>query len=255
MRRGVAELRILAAGGCLAIDTPITLLIGTAAILGLIHTLLGPDHYLPFVAMSKAGKWSSSRTLLVTVLCGLGHVGSSVLLGILGIGLGWTVGSMEAFESARGDWAAWALIVFGLAYGSWGLRRGIRNRRHTHRHTHADGTEHHHEHTHVEGHSHVHADAPGRSLTPWMLFTVFVLGPCEPLIPILIVPAAAHSFWGIVGVVTVFGAVTIATMSLTTFALLRGMQLVSLRCCERWTHALAGFAILVSGGAVMWLGL
>jgi nickel/cobalt exporter len=236
-------------------DNHITLLIGTAATIGFVHTFFGPDHYLPFVAMAKAGDWSKSRTLLITALCGLGHVGSSVVLGVLGVALGWTLGGMEAFESARGEWAAWALIVFGLVYGSWGLRRGIRNRPHTHRHLHADGAVHDHRHSHTDDHAHVHADPEKRSLTPWVLFTVFVLGPCEPLIPLLMVPAAAHSVWGLAAVAIVFGSITIATMLAVTFALLRGIQFVSLRSLERWAHALAGFAIFASGGAVKWLGL
>jgi hypothetical protein len=33
-------------------------LILTAASIGFFHTLLGPDHYLPFIMMSWARKWS-----------------------------------------------------------------------------------------------------------------------------------------------------------------------------------------------------
>ena len=39
-----------------------TLLLWTAASIGFVHTLLGPDHYLPFVAMSRAGGWSARKT-------------------------------------------------------------------------------------------------------------------------------------------------------------------------------------------------
>ncbi|HEX7375587.1 MAG TPA: hypothetical protein VF278_00670, partial [Pirellulales bacterium] len=46
--------------------------------IGFLHTLFGPDHYIPFVAMSRVGGWSRSKTLLITLLCGLAHVGSSV---------------------------------------------------------------------------------------------------------------------------------------------------------------------------------
>lgn len=236
-------------------DHHLTILIWTAATVGFVHTFLGPDHYLPFVAMAKAGDWSKSKTLLVTTLCGIGHVGSSVVLGVLGVALGWTLGGMQAFESARGEWAAWGLIVFGLLYGAWGFRRGYLNRPHTHRHIHANGASHDHEHTHKSEHAHVHEQPEQRSLTPWVLFTVFVLGPCEPLIPILMVPAAEHSMWGLASVTIVFGAITITTMLAVTFALLRGIQFVSIRSLERWAHALAGFAIFASGGAVKWLGL
>ena len=34
----------------------ILILVITAASIGFIHTVLGPDHYIPFVATSKAGR-------------------------------------------------------------------------------------------------------------------------------------------------------------------------------------------------------
>jgi hypothetical protein len=101
----------------------ITILLVTAASIGFIHTLLGPDHYIPFVAMAKSGPWSLRKTIAVVLVCGLGHVGSSVIIGALGIGLGWALGAMEALETMRGDWAALALIGFGLAYMIWGIHR------------------------------------------------------------------------------------------------------------------------------------
>ncbi len=65
----------------------VTLLI-TAASIGFFHTLFGPDHYLPFIVMAQARKWSLIKTTWITFLCGIGHVGSSVVLGIIGIAFG-----------------------------------------------------------------------------------------------------------------------------------------------------------------------
>ena len=56
------------------------LLVLTAASLGFVHTVLGPDHYLPFTVLAKARKWSISKTAVITCLCGAGHVLSSVVL-------------------------------------------------------------------------------------------------------------------------------------------------------------------------------
>lgn len=239
-------------------ESDLNLLVTTAASIGLLHTLLGPDHYLPFVAMAQAREWSRARMVWITVLCGIGHVVGSVLIGLLGVWLGWQIGSMERFESARGAWAAWGLIAFGLAYGVWGVRRALRNRPHSHRHTHADGTVHDHGHTHHDGHAHPHPTAGGsgaRSITPWALFTIFVLGPCEPLIPLLMVPAARHSWWGLGMVTLVFGIVTITTMVVVAVALLHGARMFRLPTLERWSHALAGLALFACGGAMQWLGL
>ena len=110
----------------------IILLAGTAASIGFFHTLLGPDHYLPFIFMAKARKWSMFKTSWVTVACGIGHVGSSILLGIIGFTFGIALGKLEMFEGIRGDLAAWAFVLFGLAYFIWGLRRAIVNKPHKH---------------------------------------------------------------------------------------------------------------------------
>jgi hypothetical protein len=71
----------------------------TAASIGFLHTLLGPDHYVPFIALAQSGRWSLRKTALVTFLCGIGHVGSSVALGFAGIALGTAVTHIKAIEA------------------------------------------------------------------------------------------------------------------------------------------------------------
>ena len=232
----------------------IMILCGTAATIGLVHTLLGPDHYLPFIVMSRAREWSLRRTAWVTALCGLGHVLSSVVLGLIGIVFGVALTRLEAFEGLRGSVAAWLLIGFGFAYFAWGMHRAIRKRPHTHQHWHADSTAHSHEHAHLSVHTHPHR-ADGRSLTPWVLFTIFVLGPCEPLIPILMYPAAQSSVVGMVLVAAVFSVVTIATMLGVVMLSAWGVSFAKLGRLERYAHALAGAAIGLSGLAIQFLGL
>ena len=63
----------------------LVILIISAASIAFVHTLLGPDHYVPFIAMAKARGWSLPKTLRVVLLCGSGHLVGSVALGILGI--------------------------------------------------------------------------------------------------------------------------------------------------------------------------
>ena len=65
--------------------TEAQVLLYTAATIAVLHTVLGPDHYLVFTAMGKAQNWSLAKTLRITTLCGLGHVASSMLLGLAGI--------------------------------------------------------------------------------------------------------------------------------------------------------------------------
>jgi len=227
------------------------LLSTTAAFIGLIHTLIGPDHYLPFIVMSSARKWSLRRTLGITTACGIGHVMGSAALGGLGIGFGWAVGGLEWFESVRNGVAGWLLLGFGLAYMAWGLRQVSRKQSHTHLHVHAGSSVHEHTHSHAADHVHVHTTSAGqqaaRPLTPWILFTIFIFGPCEALIPVLMYPAAEGRWWWVGIVVLVFGAVTVTTMLvMVTFGCL-GLAKQTFRHFERYSHALAGLALVACG--------
>ena len=229
-------------------------LAGTAATIGFVHTILGPDHYLPFIVLSKARQWSSIKTAVITFLCGIGHVLSSVVLGFIGIFLGVAVFKLEAVESFRGELAAWLLIAFGITYFIWGIHRAIRSRPHKHLHLHENGDDHLHSHEHTGGHSHVH-DSKSGGLTPWILFIIFIFGPCEPLIPLVMYPAAKGSIINVVIVVSIFGLTTIATMLVVVFASFYGLSNISLRRFEKYSHALAGLTILLCGGAIKFLGL
>lgn len=235
-------------------NSEIWVLAATAGSLGLIHTLLGPDHYVPFTMMAWARRWSAAKTAWITFLCGLGHIGSSIVLGMLGVALGWAVSSLEAFEGFRGGIAGWVLIAFGLVYCLWGIRRAVRNRPHSHPHPHEEGHSHEHTHTHFHDHTHLH-DQSAENITPWVLFVIFVLGPCEPLIPLLMYPAAQQSVLGLILVTSVFGFTTIATMLATVLLTRAGVSLIPHKTIQRYTHALAGGSILLCGLAIQFLGL
>jgi nickel/cobalt exporter len=236
-------------------STSLNILIATGASVGFIHTLVGPDHYLPFIMMSKARDWSVTKTLLITLVCGLGHVGSSVVLGFLGIALGVALGRLEAIEAVRGNLAAWALIAFGLVYAVWGLRRALQNHPHTHTHLTGKLAGVTHLHTHETGSVHSHQEQQKTSITPWVLFTVFVLGPCEPLIPILMYPASQHDIGGVVAVTAVFGLVTISTMMVIVVLSSYGFKMLPFGKMDRFSHAIAGSTIAMSGLAIQFLGL
>ena len=235
-------------------SSEIAILVGTAATIGFVHTILGPDHYLPFIVLAKARGWSGVKTAMITLLCGIGHVLSSVVLGFIGIALGITLFKLEAIESFRGELAAWFLIAFGFTYFVWGIHRVIRNRPHEHFHVHESAEPHLHSHKHLRDHSHPHNSELG-SLTPWVLFTIFVFGPCEPLIPLVMYPAARHDMIGVAMVASIFGLTTIVTMLSVVLASFYGLSKLPLRRLGKYSHALAGLTIFLSGGAIKFLGL
>lgn len=233
----------------------LSILVTTAATIGFIHTLFGPDHYLPFIVMARARKWSYYKTILITVICGFGHVLSSVLLGFLGIAFGIAVLKLETIESFRGSIAAWALIAFGLTYFVWGLGQALKRKPHEHSHIHINRSDHLHTHDHTTEHVHVHGEKGTKSLTPWVLFTIFIFGPCEPLIPLLMYPAAKSSLSGVVLVTSIFGGVTILTMLGMVLISAFGISLIPTSRIEKYTHAIAGATILMCGISIQFLGL
>lgn len=220
-----------------------------------LHTLVGVDHYLPFVVLGRSRRWSLRKTLGITALCGLGHVLGSILIGLVGIGLGVAVDSLAVIEGARGSIAAWGLIAFGLVYASWSAVRAARGKTHAHVHAHHDGTVHHHGHDHQGEHAHAHP-APGRpALSTFALLVLFVLGPCEALIPLVMAPAFTQS-WGLVLAVTgAFAAVTVGTMVAAVAVGSLGLHRISLGALERHANTMAGLAIAASGLAIQLLGI
>ena len=211
-----------------------TLLLGATASLAIVHALLGVDHSLPFVALGRARGWTLARTLLVTAVCGAGHVASSVAIGVLGVALGIATDALLWLESARGELAAALLIGFGLAYAAWAVWSRLRGRNGAHLHAGADGA---------------------ARATPWALFIVFVLGPCEPLIPLMVVPGIAGDWLTVAAVVGVFGLLTVAVMLLAVAVACSGVGLLAGNRLARHADLAAGLVVAASGAAVLWLGL
>src|SRR6266545_2393064 len=142
-------------------------LVAAAISIGSIHTL-APDHWVPFVALARAQRWTVRRTALITAACGLGHVTGSVALGLLSVFLG--IELLERLGQRLETASGLLLIGFGVAYAVWGLRRSARARRHGHRHSHG--------HRYGLGHSHP-------SLSSWALFLLFSADPCVAVIPLI----------------------------------------------------------------------
>ena len=234
------------------------LLIGTAVALGVVHTVLGPDHYLPFVMLARAQKWSRLKTMIVTLLCGVGHVGSSAVIGVVlalvgTAAAGWSTSRWASWHDARGSVSAWLLIGLGAAFVIWGIVRAGRTHRHSHLHAHEDGTIHVHDHDHAGAHMHVH-DSRVASVTPWVLFVIFVFGPCESLIPLMLAAWAIEGIGGTALVVVGFSLATVITILGAVGVLLLGISRVPFGALDRWSTALAGCSLLLCGAAILWLG-
>ncbi len=205
----------------------LAVLIWSTATIGVVHAL-APDHWVPFVGIGQAQQWSKTRLIGVTLLSGLGHVGSSIVIGSLGLMLGFGLTALEAAEAHRASVAGWVLVVFGLIYAAWGLRQAR------------------------TPHPPV---SPKRTVTIWALVAIFVLGPCEPLIPLMFI-SAAHGWHAVLMVSVLFGSITLVMMVAQVLLGYLGVNLFKrVRINHHYSHIIAGLVIAATGLMVMFLGL
>src|SRR4029078_4406347 len=88
-------------------------LVLAAATVGALHTL-APDHWMPFAALARARGWTPVRALRTTIVCGLGHVTVSALLGIAALSVG--VRLAELIGGKLASLAPALLMLFGTIY-------------------------------------------------------------------------------------------------------------------------------------------
>ncbi len=208
----------------------LTLLFTATVTVGVTHTLIGPDHFVPFIAIARARHWSMQKTLTVTALCGVAHVLSSLVIAFIGLHIGVRLFNLEAIEAFRGDFAAWLLLAFGLVYAVWGLRKALSS---SCRQDFCSG------------------DSSVRSL----LLIVLILGPCEPLIPIVLMPATSLGPMTLAAVSIVFLLSTVLTMMATVAIGYKGLRLLRNLGVGKYGHAFAGSAMASCAAAVLFLGL
>lgn len=200
----------------------------STASIGVLHAL-APDHWFPFVGIGRAQKWSKFKLGWMTTICGLGHVGSSILIGTVGLILGFSLANLKGMESQRGYMAGLLLIGFGLAYAVWGLK-------------------------HIHSHHHHGEVDPKHSVTLWALMAIFILGPCEPLIPLMFL-AAAHGWFAVAMVCALFGLVTLVMMVGQALIGYGAVNRMPFKRIEAYSHSAAGIIIAITGGMIMLMGI
>lgn len=195
---------------------------------GFLHALLGPDHYLPFIALAKARRLSWQRSLWITFLCGLGHLLSSIFLagGLLLLGV--SLKKIGVIDSCRAEITSWLFMTCGLVYMVWALKALFADKRSEILNSH--------------------------NQTPWILFILFVLGPCEPLLAFLTHPMLAGQPGILLSITGLFGLTTLATMLACVasgFLLTKDFRLPVL---EKYRHVFASTIFFFCGFGMRFLG-
>lgn len=210
-------------------------LLTSAVTAGFIHTVVGIDHSLPFIVLAKARRWSLTRTLGITTLCGMAHVLSSILIASIGLALGVAGNKLSWIEQTRGSWAAWMLVGFGAAYAMLGLWKRKSS-----------------------GGKDTRGAIPSEPVVP-LLVLIFALGPCEPLIPLVAAGGALLSFSKVAIVAATFSATTLATMltivTLGHWGTRRSGFFEGQSSLSSYGHVLAGASIAVAGLTIQLFGL
>ena len=206
-----------------------------------IHALI-PDHWLPFVLMSRARSWSERRTLILVAVTGAIHATVSLLLGgvLILVGSSTARGLAERLGASLEALAGALLIGFGLIYGFWAHRREARAHGHAHGDHATAGPE------PLHAHGHLLSRFSRGYLSGGALVAIIGISPCVLLQPILFA-AAAESAVAAVAAAAGFAFCTVGTMTGVALLATRGIQRLNPAFFTRYGDLVSGLVIAAIG--------
>jgi nickel/cobalt exporter len=223
------------------------LITSSAASLGFFHTIMGPDHYLPFVAMARTNGWSGYKTAGYVTLCGISHVLGTLLIGLIALVVGFAFFKVESIQMVRGNFAGWFLLFFGAIYFVWGMNWALQKTKIKKFKVESGVFE--KKNLSIKQNSNLNRTAP------FALFLFFILGPCEPLLPLLALGADDSQFFTSFLVISAFCLTTVLTMLLCVMIFYYGISRFSFFLkMENYMHATTGLVIFVCGFGIQFLG-
>jgi hypothetical protein len=222
--------------------TSVPLLLIAAGTVGFLHSIL-PDHWVPLAVIGRTQRWSIGRVAGVSFLASIGHVVTSIAIGAIIAVVGLQFRS--TFETQQGHIVGVVLIATGIGFLVWGLLGG--------------GHGHDHSHSHEYPHGHDHADSghspstAQKSLMRRFGGIVIPFGaaasPDLTILPIFLA-ASAVGTGAVIGVLTTFSIVTLATfVVLTVAATMLGYQIKG-EWLEKHGNTITAFVLLAIGVAV-----
>jgi putative Mn2+ efflux pump MntP len=193
-----------------------SLIIGTLTI-SIFHAVL-PSHWLTFVLVGSAQKWSKKKIMRLMFLAGSGHVLMTTILGLVAATIAKGVLSyLEYFDTFV---TSGILIVLGLVY----IFLGIKNK--TNEHDLAHGS--------------------SNKANETSLFLMLTLSPCEAMIPVFFV-AGTMDWSTILMLSLVVTLSTIGIMISLTFLALAGYSRIHFPWLERNEKTVVGAILFVLG--------
>lgn len=208
-------------------QTMLLSLLGGGFATAFLHAAL-PTHWLPFVLVGRAQRWSVERVLFAVTAAGLAHIAATALAGGLIVMAGlaldrWMAGVLPHLS---------AILLF--VFGAWYLGRAVVRRPQM-----ADGPE---------------LDAPGPAVSHTAAFlgliAMMAVSPGEVLLPFYL--SQAREGLAVLGALTVvFAAGTVLGMAVFTLLARAGWSMLRLERWARYEGAILGLALIAIGLLVL----
>ena len=195
-----------------------SVLIGSILI-SLLHAII-PNHWLPVLAIGRKEQWDLKETEKITLISGLAHVASTVLIGIIIGVIG--VELSESFENFTHIIAPAMLVLIGFYF--------IRQH-YTHHHFHVDNVR--------------TVGRPKRKIIAALVLAMF-LSPCLEIEAYFLI-AGTQGWWMLLLIASIYTVVTITGMLLWIRIAYKGMLKLNWHKWEHNAGLISGIVLVVTG--------
>jgi len=193
-------------------------------LLSLIHALI-PHHWIPIIAISKTEKWTNKEAILATLVTGLSHMISTILIGIIVGFVG--IKLAESYSAITSIVAPTILLVIGIVYLVLDLRSA------------------HHHHVEIEDVMALKNKKSKAAILTSLSVAMF-LTPCVE-IEAYYFQAATFGWTGIFIVSAVYLIMTLAFMSALVYLGLKGVNKLNLTYLEKHAKRITGITLIILG--------
>jgi len=235
-------------------DPALTTIALTGFAVAFMHAAI-PTHWLPFVLVGKARRWTTRRTLAFVAAAGLGHV---VLTTLLGLAIAWLGFRLDASLGHVFTQITAGVLALVAGYYAW---RQLSGRGVCHHHP--PGSEHQPSEACASGHDHEHShweeELEGSHLVQpqrgdWAavsgLFVMLTLSPCEGFLPVYL--SAVHYGWtGFLVLSAILALGALGGMTVLTWLTLVGSSWLRVDRFERYEAGLLAAVFLVLAGLIL----
>lgn len=192
-------------------------------VLSLIHAMI-PHHWIPIVAISKTEKWNTKEALFATLVTGLSHMISTIIIGVIVGFVG--IKLSEHYSSITTIAAPSILLILGIAYLIMDFRAS-----HSH---------------HINLEDVAKKNKKSKTTILWSLSLAMFFMPCFE-IEAYYFQAAKYGWPGIMLVSGVYLIMTLLFMFVLVYLGIKGVNKLNLTLLERHSKLITGVVLILLG--------